>query len=40
MDKIQLLFRVNEIENSPTTVEKIWFMVAVERFNAIEAKKE
>lgn len=40
LDKIQLLLRVNEIENSSTNVEKIWFMAQVEKFNKLESKKE
>jgi len=39
LDKIQLLLRVYEIENSQTTVEKIWFMVQVENINVTEEKK-
>lgn len=39
LDKIQLLLRINEIENSETTVEKIWFMVQVENINIEEQKK-
>jgi hypothetical protein len=39
LDKIQLLLRINEIENSPTTVEKIWFMAQVEKINVRESKK-
>jgi hypothetical protein len=39
LDKIQLLLRINKIEKSPTTVEKIWFMVQVEKINIRENKK-
>ncbi|MDD8049658.1 MAG: hypothetical protein PHH04_08745 [Thomasclavelia sp.] len=39
LDKIQLLLRIYEIENSQTTVEKIWFMTQVEIINISEAKK-
>ncbi|MDD4036595.1 MAG: hypothetical protein PHS45_04665 [Bacilli bacterium] len=38
LDKIQLLLRISEIEESSTTVEKIWFMVQVEKINAKENK--
>jgi hypothetical protein len=40
LDKILLLLRINEIDNSPTSVEKIWFMVQVEKINIKENKKE
>jgi hypothetical protein len=40
LDKIQLLLRINEIEKSPTTVEKIWFIAQVEKINVRETKKE
>jgi hypothetical protein len=40
LDKVQLLLRINVIENSPTTVEKIWFMVQVEKINAMENKNK
>jgi len=39
LDKVQLLLRINEIEKSSTTVEKIWFMVQVEKINKVENKK-
>jgi len=39
LDKINLALRVNIIENSETTVEKIWFMTQVEKFNKKEEKK-
>ena len=39
LDKIQLLLRIYEIENSQTTIEKIWFMVEVEAINIAEEKK-
>ena len=38
LNKIQFVLRVKEIENSPTTVEKIWFMVVVEKILAKENK--
>lgn len=40
LDKIQFLLRINEIEKSPTSVEKIWFMAQVEKINIMESKKE
>jgi hypothetical protein len=40
LDRIQMLLRVNEIEESSATVERIWFMVQVEKINAKENKKE
>ncbi len=39
LEKINLVLRVNEIENSPTTVEKIWFMSQIEKIIALENKK-
>lgn len=39
LDKINLVLRVNIIENSETTIEKIWFMTQVEKFNKKEEKK-
>lgn len=38
LDKIQFLLRINEIEKSTTTVEKIWFMAQVEKINRNENK--
>ena len=38
MNKILLLLRINKIENSQTTIEKIWFMVQVEKILARESK--
>lgn len=38
LDKIEILLRINTIEKSTTTVEKIWFMAKVEKFNNIEIK--
>ncbi len=40
LNKILFLLRVNEIEKSSTTVEKIWFMAQVEKINVNEKKKE
>jgi hypothetical protein len=40
LDKIQLLLRINEIEKSTTSVEKIWFMVQVRKINLMENKKD
>ncbi len=40
LEKIKLLLRIKEIEKSSTTIEKIWFMVAVEKINKAENKKE
>ncbi len=40
LNKILFLLRVNEIEKSSTTVEKIWFMAQVEKINIAEKKKE
>lgn len=40
LNKILFLLRVNEIEKSSTTVEKIWFMAQVEKINLMEKKKE
>lgn len=40
ISKIQLLLRIKEIEDSPTTVEKIWFMTQVEKFTLMESKTE
>lgn len=40
LEKIKLLLRIKEIEKSTTTIEKIWFMVAVEKINIAESKKE
>lgn len=39
LEKVNMLLRVNEIENSKLTVEKIWFMVQVENINLKEQKK-
>jgi hypothetical protein len=39
MDKIQLLLRIKEIEQSSTSIEKIWFMVQVEKINMRESKQ-
>ena len=39
LEKVNMLLRVNEIENSKITVEKIWFMVQVENINLKEQKK-
>lgn len=38
MNKILLLLRINKIEHSQTTIEKIWFMVQVEKILARESK--
>lgn len=40
LDKIELLLRIDVIENSSTTVEKIWFMVQVEKITKAEEKAE
>lgn len=40
LDKVQLLLRINEIEKNATTVEKIWFMVQVEKINKVENTKK
>lgn len=39
LNKIAFVLRVNEIEKSPITVEKIWFMVQVEKIMAKENAK-
>lgn len=39
-NKVLLLLRINKIENSSTTVDKIWFIVQVEKMMAKENKKE
>jgi hypothetical protein len=38
LDKVKLLLRINVIENSDVAVEKIWFMIQVEKF--IKVKEE
>lgn len=38
LNKIKFMLRINEIENSQITVEKIWFMVQVEKINLKEQK--
>jgi len=40
LDKVNLLLRINVIENSTTSVEKIWFMTQVEKLNKKENKTE
>ena len=40
IEKIKFLLRISEIENSATTVEKIWFMAQVEKFNALKNKEK
>lgn len=39
LNKILLILRVNKIENSSTSIDKIWFMVQVEKIIATENKK-
>ena len=39
LEKIQFLLRINEIEKSSTTVEKIWFMVKVKEINDVYKRK-
>ncbi len=39
LDKINFLLRTNVIEKSDTTIEKIWFMVQIERINNEANKK-
>lgn len=36
LDKVQLLIRINEIEKSQTTIQKVWFMAEVERLTKKE----
>ncbi|MDD2181669.1 MAG: hypothetical protein PHW32_04810, partial [Bacilli bacterium] len=40
LSKINFLLRVNEVENSKTTVDKIWFKVEVEKIITAEKKAE
>ncbi len=40
IEKIKLILRIKTIEESDVTVEKIWFMVQVEKYNKLENKKE
>ena len=40
LEKIQFLLRINEIEKSSTTVEKIWFMTQVQKFEVTENKNK
>lgn len=40
IDKVNLLLRINVIENSTTSVEKIWFMAQAEKLNKKENKSE
>ena len=40
LGKVQFLLRINEIEKSKTSVDKIWFMVQVENIIKAENKKE
>ena len=40
LEKINLLLRINIIENSSTSVEKIWFMVQVDKMMAKEKISE
>jgi hypothetical protein len=39
LDKVELLLRIKVIEESSTTVEKIWFMAQVEKIDKAEEKK-
>ncbi len=39
LDKIQLILRIREVEQSTTTVEKIWFMAQVEKINRAANKE-
>ncbi len=39
LDKVKMLLRINEVENSQTTIEKIWFMVQAEKISLKEQKK-
>ena len=40
LNKILLILRVNNIENSSSSIDKIWFMVQVEKIIAAESKNE
>lgn len=40
INKITLLLRINKIENSETTVQKIWFMTKVKEINDIEKENK
>ena len=40
LEKIQYLLRINEVENSKTNVDKIWFKVEVEKIITAEKKAE
>lgn len=40
LGQIQMLLRVNKIEKSQTSVDKIWFMTQVEKINVTENKKK
>ncbi len=39
LERVKLLLRINEIENSSITIEKIWFMVQLEKIKLEEGKK-
>jgi hypothetical protein len=39
LEKIAFLLRVKEIEKASISVDKIWFMAQVEKFNKLESKK-
>lgn len=39
LEKIQFLLRINEIEKSSSSIEKLWFIAQVEKFNRNEKKK-
>ena len=38
LNKILLILRINKIENSKTTIEKIWFMCKVDKIVSTEEK--
>lgn len=40
LDRINMILRIDKIEKSSTTIEKIWFMVQVEKINRAEKKTE
>jgi hypothetical protein len=40
LEKVQYLLRIDKIEKSSTTVEKIWFMTQVEKINKTENKNK
>lgn len=40
LEKIKLILRINTIEKSDITIEKIWFIVQIEKYQNAENKKE